>query len=87
MLLVSKCMLLGPKNPLLLTIRVNFSTITKLGINMYCIDYLQTHNVRVTFIISDGLEAPVHHQTHQSLLAVQNYYNQYHDTVRIPQNR
>ena len=84
--LVSKYMLLEPKNPFLLTIRVNFNTISKLGTNMYCIGYLPTRNVRVKFINSDDRDSPVHHQTHHTRLAVQNYYNQYHGTVRIPQS-
>ena len=37
-------MLLGPKNPFLLTIRVNFDTISKLGTYMYYICGLQTHH-------------------------------------------
>ena len=42
--LVSKYMLLGPNNPFLLTIRVNFDTISKLGTYMYYICGLRTHN-------------------------------------------
>ena len=42
--LESEYMLLGPKNPFLLTIMVNFDTIPKLGTYMYNICGLRTHN-------------------------------------------
>ena len=42
-------MLLGPKNPFLLTIRVNFDKISKLGTYMYYICGLQTHNGTDTY--------------------------------------
>ena len=41
---MSKYMLLGPNNPFLLTIRVYFETISKLGTNKYYIGGLRTHN-------------------------------------------
>ena len=41
---MSKYMLLGPNNPFLLTIRVNFDTISKLVTYMYYICGLRTHN-------------------------------------------
>ena len=51
MFLVSKYMLLGPKSPFLLPIRLSFNTISKLGTNMYYIGELRTHNGTIQYMI------------------------------------